>query len=133
MRTMMILGLTLLGTAAPMLASGYDYIRGDDIYQGYDYGLHYNELRSEPDSSSSGSSDAGTSTPSLKPETRSPLSAGQDRFPTMDDTLRQFHQKLYGTPPSLQTPGIAPDASGSGMSDLDRLKKLENELEEPEK
>lgn len=134
MRMMMILGLALLSATAPTLASGYDYIRGDDIYhKPYDYGLHYNELRSEPDSSSSGSSDAQPSAPSLKPDTNSPFSPHQDRFPTMDSTLRQFHQQLYGTPPDLEAPGIAPATPGDGMSDLDKLKKLQNELGVPEK
>lgn len=134
MRMMMILGLALLSAAIPALASGYDYMRGDDIYQKpYDYGLHYNELRSEPDSSPSASSDAQPDMPSLKPHADSPLSASQDRFPTMDSTLRRFHQQLYGTPPALEAPGIAPATPGDGMSDLDKLKKLQSELGVPER
>lgn len=102
-----LIGLVLLTVTVAARAADYDYIRGDDIYDGYDYGLNYDRLRSGPAPSLSGGA------PDIELKAAQPAGADQ-RFPRMDATLRRYRQQIYGTsPPALGKP----DTGLKGLND----------------
>ena len=116
MRTQSMMFVALLATGPALAASnhsnygvvdGYDYMQGTDIYhQNYDYGLHYDQLTSLPETDSNpydipggdGPGKTGGSSVKLKAMPKQTGAgngtaggkAGSDRFPNMDAELQRF-------------------------------------------
>lgn len=142
MRTLIVLVLALC-VAGPALAEGYDYIRGDDIFQGdYNYGLHYDRLTSLPQLHSDRDQVAAPShTPKLKSHHQDQSQSGRagysktTRFPNMNAEIRQFRQQALdaGTPGNELDTGLS--AETNPYSDLnlqDHLRQNMQKMENPD-